>query len=307
MKPGFAFTRRELIGGLLGLGTLHSYPAVVLARSALPVRDIPGTTETLPVIGLGSTKPVRLIESEGPEPLENVMRMLLRYGGRLIDTAPRHEDLDARFGQVLQQPEFRDALFVAVKINAEGGDAGAAQFRQTQRLFGRKTLDLVQVENMTDLATHWPTLRAWKEAGDVRYIGVTVARESLYEPLEQFMRDESPDFVQLNYSVAEHTAEDRLLPLAADRGIAILVNGPFMNGEYFARVRGLELPAWAEEFDCASWAQFSLKYILGHPAVTCVLTETTNPVHMRENIEAGFGRLPDAATKRRMRDLLETA
>jgi len=305
MKPGFSGTRRDFIGGILGVGAMYSWPTAVLAESALPVRGIPGTTETLPVIGLGSTKPVRLIESEGPEALENVMRMLLRYGGRLIDTAPRHEALDAGFGKVLQKPEFRDALFIAVKINAEGRDAGIAQFRQTQRLFGRQTVDLVQIENITDLATHWPTLRAWKEAGDARYIGVTVARESLYEPLEKFMRSESPDFVQLNYSVAEHTAEERLLPLAADRGIAILVNGPFMNGEYFARVRGLELPAWAVEFDCASWAQFSLKYILGHPAVTCVLTETTNPVHMRENIEAGFGRLPDAATKKRMRDLLE--
>ena len=307
MRPGFTATRRELIGGLLGLGTMCSLPGAVLAGSALPVRGIPGTTETLPVIGLGSTKPVRLIESEGPEPLENVMRMLLRYGGRLIDTAPRQEALDARFGKVLQKPEFRDALFVAVKINAEGRDAGIAQFRQTQRLFGRQSLDLVQIENITDLATHWPTLRAWKEAGDARYIGVTVARESLYESLEKFMRKESPDFVQLNYSVAEHTAEDRLLPLAADRGIAILVNGPFMNGEYFTRVRGLELPPWAAEFDCASWAQFSLKYILGHPAVTCVLTETTNPAHMRENIEAGFGRLPDAATRSRMQKLLEAA
>lgn len=305
MQPGFTVTRRELIGGLLGLGTLYSLPEAVFAESTLPVRNIPGTTEMLPVIGLGSTKPVRLIESEGPEPLESVMRMLLRYGGRLIDTAPRHEDLDARFGKVLQKPEFRDALFVAVKINAEGRDAGIAQFRQTQRLFGRQTLDLVQIESITDLATHWPTLRAWKESGDARYIGVTVARESLYAPLEKFMRDEQPDFVQLNYSVAEYTAEDRLLPLAADRGIAILVNGPFMNGEYFSRVRDLELPDWTAEFDCASWAQFSLKYILGHPAVTCVLTETTNPGHMRENIEAGFGRLPDAATKKRMRDLLE--
>ena len=169
-------------------------------------------------------------------------------------------------------------------------------------MFGRDPLDLLQISSLTDLETHWPTLRAWKEAGKVRYIGVTVADEDLYKRLEAFMKRESPDFVQLNYSVMESSAEERLLPLAEDMGIAILVNGPFMNGDFFAHVKGHELPDWTAEFDCESWAHFSLKYILANPAVTCVLTETTKTHHMEDNLRAGLGRLPDKATLQCIRD-----
>jgi diketogulonate reductase-like aldo/keto reductase len=229
------------------------------------------------------------------------MRMLLSYGGKVVDTSPRPAELDAQFGKVLEKTEFGDNLFLAAKVKVEGRDAGIASIEQTRRLFRRETLDLMQIESMIDYATQWPTLKAMKERGHARYIGVTVANERLYEQLETFMKAERPDFVQLNYSVMEHTAEERLLPLAEDLGIAILVNGPFMNGEYFGLVGGKALPEWAGEFDCESWAQFSLKYILGHPAITCVLTETTKPRHMEDNARGGLGRLPDDATRRRMR------
>lgn len=295
-------TRRDALTLFSGLGLLSSAPIRLLAADVLPQRAIPGTDERLPIVGLGSTKPVRLIETAGSGPLESVMRMLVSYGGRVVDTSPRPAELDARFGQVLQKPEFRDALFVCAKVKTTGKDEGIAQIDQTRRLFGRETLDLLQIESLLDLETHWPTLRDYKAAGQVRYIGVTVAHERHYEKLEEFMKRESPDFVQLNYSVMEHSAEERLLPLAADMGIAILVNGPFMNGEYFGLVGDHELPDWAAEFDCESWAQFSLKYILGHPAVTCVLTETTKAHHMEDNVRAGLGRLPDVAMKRRMRE-----
>jgi len=298
-------TRREFLARLSGISLLSVLPYNVPARQSLPRRPIPGGDEMLPVIGLGSTKPVRQIRTEGTGPLESVIRMLMSYGGRVIDTAPRPEELDAEFGRLLGQPDFRDALFVAVKINATGRDAGIAQFRQTQRLFGRRCVDLVQIESLTDLKTHWPSLREWKDAGEARYAGVTVAHEEKYETLESFMRRESPDFVQLNYSVVETLAEARLLPLAEELGIAVLVNGPFMNGEYFSLVSGQKLPGWVSEFDCASWAQFSLKYILAHPAVTCVLTETTSPRHMEDNIQAAFGRFPDGTMKRRMREFAE--
>ncbi len=300
------FDRREFLLRLSSLGALCALPFDVLARDSLPLRPIPGSDEMLPVIGLGSTKPVRQISSKGTEPLENVIRTLLSYGGKVVDTAPRAEALDAEFGKVLNLPEFRDTLFIAAKVNAPGKDAGVAQFRQTQRLFGRRTLDLVQIESLTDLNTHWPSLREWQAAGEARYIGVTVAHEDKYQMLESFMQRESPDFVQLNYSVMETSAEARLLPIAQEKGIAVLVNGPFMNGEYFKRVRGHELPDWARDFDCASWAQFSLKYILAHAAVTCVLTETTNPGHMQENIQSAIGRLPDDGVKRRMRELAQS-
>ncbi len=295
-------SRRELLSALSSLGVLGALPAASIASDVLPRRAIPGSGEKLPIVGLGSTKPVRFIEEAGTGPIESVMRKLMSFGGSVVDTSPRPAELDTRFGQVLQQAEFRNSLFVAAKVTATGKEQGIAQIEQTQRLFGRDPLDLLQISSLTDLETHWPTLRAWKEAGKVRYIGVTVANERLYEALEAFMKRESPDFVQLNYSVMEYSAEDRLLPLAEDMGIAILVNGPFMNGEFFGHVEGHDLPDWAAEFDCESWAHFSLKYILAHPAVTCVLTETTKAHHMEDNARAGLGRFPDDATKRRMRE-----
>lgn len=297
-------TRRDV----LKLAATAALPATTLADDTLllPERPIPGTEESLPVIGLGSTKPVRSIAERGTGPILSVLRELKRHGGRVVDTAPRPESLDRQFGEVLAMREFDESFFLAVKINAEGRDAGIAQFRQTQRLLRRDRFDLVQIESLTDLDTHWRSLRQLKDNGATRYIGVTVAHERLYGQLERFMREEKPDFVQLNFSVVEHTAEDRLLPLATELGIAILVNGPFMNGDFFSLVQDKALPDWAMEFDCRSWPDFSLKFILANPAVTCVLTETTNPEHLRENLSASIGPFPDAAQRRRMRDFAKT-
>ena len=162
---------------LSSLGALCSLSFDIPARENLPQKPVPGNDEMLPVIGLGSTKPVRQISTKGTEPLEKVIRTLLSYGGKVVDTAPRPEAMDAEFGHVLNRPDFRDALFIATKVNARGKDAGIAQFRQTQHLFGRRTLDLVQIESLTDLKTHWPSLREWQDAGEARYIGVTVSHE----------------------------------------------------------------------------------------------------------------------------------
>ena len=297
--------RREFLAQLSGLGVLLSRPFPMLAQDAIPTRVIPATGEELPVIGLGSTKPVTEIPTAGVDPLRAVMRMLVEYGGRVVDTGPRSEEIDSRFGRLLNEPELRGKLFLATKINTRGREAGIEQMRQAQRTFGRRTMDLIQVQSLTDLEVHWPNLREWKDTGEARYIGVTVSSYNDYERLEAFMRREPLDFVHLNYSVVETRAEERLLPLAQDRGMAVLINRLFMNGSYFQLVTSLALPEWAAEFDCTTWAQFSLKYILAHPTVTCVLTETTNPLHMEENIQAAFGRLPDEATKRRMRELAQ--
>ena len=297
-------SRRGFLKQLSGLGAVLAHPRGVFAQETLPTRAIPATGETLPVVGLGSSKPVLEIPTEGTEPLAAVIGMLVDRGGRVVDTSPRTESIDAEFGRVLMASDPSDRLFLATKINTDGREAGIAQMRQTQRLFGRRTLDLVQVESMRDLGAHWPNVREWKETGEARYIGVTVASNDLHDRLESFMRSEPLDFVHMNYSVMETSTEGRLLPLAQDLGMAVLINRPFMNGSYFGRVSGHALPDWTTEFDCASWAQFSLKYVLAHPAVTCVLTETTNPEHMEENIQAAFGRLPDQATRRRMRELV---
>jgi diketogulonate reductase-like aldo/keto reductase len=296
--------RRDFLVQALGLGALLSHPAHLVAQERLPTRTIPVSGEAIPVVGFGSSKPVLESPTEGTEPIANVIRTLLRYGGRVVDTSPRTEEIDRDFGRVLQDPELRDRLFVTAKINIDGEQNGIDQWRQTQRLFGRGTVDLLQVESLRDIDLHWPNVRAWKDSGEARYIGVTVSANARHGLMETFMRENSPDFVHVNYSPMENRAEERLLPLAQDRGMAVLINRPFMNGSYFGMVAGKELPAWAADFDCETWAQFSLKYVLANPAVTCVLTETTDPEHMEENIQAAFGRFPDEPTKRRMRELL---
>ena len=304
-------TRRDFLISLVGAGAVLAtrLPALgntLSAQTTLPTRPIPGTGETLPIVGFGSSKPVLEIPTEGTEPVTAVIRVLLEHGGRVVDTSPRTPEIDEEFGQVLAAPEFSGRLFVATKINTDGEASGIEQMRQNQELVvGSRTLDLLQVESMRDLDVHWPNVRRWKDSGEARYIGVTTSSIGQHEAFEAFMRAEPLDFVQINYSVMEPNAEERLLPLAQDLGLAVLINRPFMNGSYFGHVSGRELPEWASEFDCESWAQFSLKYILAHPAVTCALTETTNPEHMEDNIGAACGRLPDEATKRRMRELVQ--
>jgi diketogulonate reductase-like aldo/keto reductase len=301
-------TRRDFLAlastAAAALGT-GAAPLGAFAQVPMPQRRIPSTGEMLPVIGLGSSKVVSEIAQRGEAPVASVLRTLVEHGGKLVDTWPRNADNDAGFGRVASSPDLRDKLFVTTKIDQVGKDVGIAQFRQTQRNYQRQKLDLVQIFSLTDLDVHWPSLKDWKAAGEARYIGVTVAEASLYEPLERFLQREKLDFVQMNYSITERGTENRLLPLAADRGFAVLINRPFMNGSYFSKLEGRPLPPWAAEFDCETWAQFSLKYILANPAVTCVLTETSNPEHMAENALTALGPLPDAAARARMREYID--
>jgi diketogulonate reductase-like aldo/keto reductase len=277
-----------------------------LAQHGVPQRPIPSTGERLPVIGLGSSKVVEQIAQNGTEPVANVLRALVAHGGKLIDTWPRNAANDAGFGSVIARPEFKDKLFVTTKVDQVGRDAGVKQFRDAQRNYQRQVIDLAQIFSLTDLDTHWPSLKEWKAEGAARYIGVTVSQDSRHADLEQFMRREQPDFVQMNYSITERAVEERLLPFAADRGVAVVINRPFMNGAYFDRLEGKALPEWAREFGCETWAQFSLKYILANPHFTCVLTETTNPKHMEENLLSATGPMPNEAQRQRMRELIET-
>lgn len=288
--------------GLLGIGA----PGAAAER-ALPVRRVASNGEKLPVIGLGSSKVVEQIATHGTEPLSRVLHTLVAHGGSVVDTWPRNADNDAAFGRVINEPDLDRRLFVTMKLTMPGKQAGIDQFKLVQRLYGRSVFDLAQIFSLVDLDTHWPTLRDFKAAGAARYIGVTVAEYRLYDQLEAFLRREMPDFVQVNYSITERRAEQRLLPLLSDRGIGVIINRPFMNGAYFQRLSAQPLPDWAAEFGCASWAQFSLKYILANPAVTCVLTETTNPTHLEDNFRAAFGRYPDARERERMRSFIEAA
>jgi diketogulonate reductase-like aldo/keto reductase len=299
-------SRRDFLALLSALPAAGLTPSQPWAQETMPARRIPSTGEMLPVIGLGSSKVVQEIATEGEEPLRQVLRTLVAHGGKLVDTWPRNAENDARFGRVINEPELRDRLFVTTKIDQVGKEAGIAQFRQTQQLYGREVIDLVQIFSLTDLDVHWPSLHEWKQSGAARYIGVTVAESRLYAQLEDFLQREQPDFVQLNYSITERESESRLLPMAADRGLAVLINRPFMNGAYFRRLEGTPLPEWTAEFGCTTWAQFSLKYILANPALTCVLTETSNPVHMEENALTAYGALPDEGARARMREFIDS-
>jgi diketogulonate reductase-like aldo/keto reductase len=303
-------TRRRFIAG-----SSAAAAAVTLARSrafaaveehGIPQRPIPSTGEMLPVVGLGSSKVVEQIAQNGTDPLLNVLRALVAHGGKLVDTWPRNAANDAGLGRVLALPELRDKLFVTTKVDQVGKDAGVRQFRDALRNYQRDVIDLVQIFSLTDLDTHWPSLKEWKAEGAARYIGVTVSQDSRHADLEQFLRRERPDFVQMNYSITERAVEERLLPFAADRGAAVVINRPFMNGAYFDRLEGKALPEWAREFGCETWAQFSLKYILANPSLTSVLTETSNPKHMEENVLTAAGGLPGRKERRRMREFIAT-
>jgi diketogulonate reductase-like aldo/keto reductase len=235
-----------------------------------------------------------------------VLRALIAGGGKLVDTWPRNPANDAGLGRVLALPELRDKLFVTTKVDQVGKELGARQFRDALRNYQREVIDLVQIFSLTDLDTHWPSLKEWKAEGAARYIGVTVSQDSRHADLEQFLRREQPDFVQMNYSITERVVEERLLPFAAERGVAVVINRPFMNGAYFDRLEGKPLPEWTREFGCDTWAQFSLKYILANPSLTSVLTETSDPKHMEENLLAATGPLPNEAQRRQMREFIAT-
>jgi diketogulonate reductase-like aldo/keto reductase len=298
-------TRREFLALLSALGLSGCGPADPFGKEQMPTRQIPGTGEQLPIIGLGSSKPVSQIAERGTEHVAAVLRALVANGGSVVDTWARNPVNDEAFGRVINEADLREALFIAGKIDKTGKEAGVQQLRELQRLYQRQVLDLIQVFSLTDLDTQWPTLKECKDSEQARYIGVTVANETLYEPLERFLSRETPDFVQINYSITERRAEERMLPMCRDKGIAVIINRPFMNGEYFRRLGDRPVPEWAAEFDCESWAQFSLKYILPHPAITCVLTETSNPAHMAENARAAFGRLPDDAERKKMAAVID--
>jgi diketogulonate reductase-like aldo/keto reductase len=295
-----AITRRAL----LGLMMAAARPARGEEPSMLQ-RPIPSSGETIPVIGLGTwrTFDVGAARAER-DPLADVLGRFVALGGRAVDSSPMYGTAESVVGDLAAGLGIADKLFLATKVWTSGRDAGIAQMETSLRRFRARRLDLMQIHNLLDWRTHLATLRAWKDAGRIRYLGVTHYTSSAYDELERVLRAEPLDFVQVNYSLGEREAERRILPLARERGIAVLVNRPFSEGGLFERVRGRALPAWAAEFECASWAQFFLKWILAHPAVTCAIPGTSRPEHLVDNMAAGRGRLPDAATRERMTALI---
>jgi diketogulonate reductase-like aldo/keto reductase len=209
-------------------------------------------------------------------------------------------------GELLKKVSNKQALFAATKVWTYGKRGGIEQMQNSMRRMGVDVMDLMQIHNLRDWKIHLPTLRQWKEEGKIRYIGITTSHGRLHAELEQIMQKEPLDFVQFSYSIGNRTVEDRLLPLAADRGVATLINRPFERGELFQRVKGKSLPDWSVEFDCRSWGQFFLKFIVSHPAVTCVIPATSKVHHMQDNMSAGLGHLPTETMRRRMIDTMES-
>ncbi len=302
-------SRREMLKISAGTGAallLNELPAFAQQQTLL-MRSIPSSGEMIPAVGLGSARTF----SVGPPtlewvPLSDVLELFHEMGGRFFDTAPSYGTSEKVAGQLVQELGIQNDLFFATKISTGGGrQAGLDQEEGSHESWGRDTIDLNQVHNLRDVDVHLRTIRQAKEEGRTRYVGVTTSFRRQYEQMEQVLRTEELDFVQVNYSLGEREAAERLIPLAQDRGIAVIVNEPYNVGRLFGAASGHQLPDWAAEFDCRSWAQFFLKYILAHPAVTVVIPATSDPDHLVDNMGAGVGRLPDEPTRRRMEELFD--
>lgn len=270
---------------------------------AMISRAIPSSGEAMPVIGLGTWQVFDIGPGDPARAkLAEVLRLLVDAGGRMIDTSPMYGRAEAVTGDLVAGNGLRPRVFLATKVWTGGREAGVAQMRRSAELLRSPVLDLIQIHNLLDWRTHLATLRRLKEDGRVRYIGIThYTTGSLPELAHLLETEPGIDFVQCGYSLETRDAEIRLLPVAAEHGVAVIVNQPFETGGMFRRVRGRSLPDWAAEFDCASWAQLFLKYVIADPAVTCVIPATAKPEHMADNLKAGFGRLPDSKQRERIR------
>ncbi len=292
------WTRRDALAAAAAVGSLPL--TGMAAGNRMLTRAIPSSDEQLPVIGLGTYSVFDVAST--PDAIAERLRivnLLVGAGGSVVDTSPMYNRSETVIGEVITAGAPRDDLFIATKVWTDGPEAGAEQMKRSAQLMKTDIIDLMQVHNLRDTAVHMQTIREGQERGEIRYSGVTHYRASALDAVEKALQEFRPQFVQINYSLGERDADQRLLPLASDLGIAVIVNRPYQAGRLFSAVRGRELPAWATDF-AASWGQFFLKFIIGHPAVTCVIPATSKPQHMRDNLEAGFGELPDAATRERM-------
>lgn len=270
-------------------------------------RKIHKGTDTLPVVGIGTYQTFD-VGANAPEraELKQVLLDFAAAGGTVVDSSPMYGEAERTVGDLTGELNNRDQLFFATKVWTSGQQAGVRQMEQSLKLMRTRHMDLMQIHNLLDLDTHTRTLREWKASGKIRYMGITHYHEAAHTELEKLIKTNTYDAVQFNYSMAEREAETRLLPACLDAGVAVIINRPFAQANLFSRVKGKPLPAWAAEFDCNSWAQFFLKYLLGHPAVTCVIPGTRRVAHLKDNLQAGVGRLPDTAQRKRMLEYLNT-
>ena len=302
---GPPLTRAQFLMSAAGAAAMLTFglsrsPACAVETS-MQTRPIPSSQELLPVIGCGTWQTFDVGPSAGERaPLAEVLRVLFAGGGSVVDSSPMYGRAEGVVGDLLSDAGSRPKAFIATKVWTRGRAEGIAQMQRSMALLKSDRIDLMQVHNLVDWRTHLATLRTWKAEGRIRYLGVTHYTSSAYDELEAVMRAETLDFVQVNYALDDREAERRILPLAAERAIAVLVNMPFGGGGLLRRLLPRPLPPIAGEIGCTSWAQVLLKFVLGHPAVTCAIPGTSKPEHMADNLRAGFGPFPDAAMRDRI-------
>ncbi len=299
------WNRRDVLVAGLALA-VSAERAAASEIEQMAMKKIPGSGESLPVVGLG-TYIVFDVESsaEEIEIRRKIVELLIDSGGNLLDTSPMYNRSEKVIGDVMQADRNRERLFLATKVWTDGRSAGERQMQRSADLMQTEVIDLMQVHNLRDTAVHMDTIREWQEDGRVRYSGLTHYTAGAHAALSREMQQYKPDFIQINYSLGEPEAADRLLPMAQDLGVAVLINRPFQAGRLFRAVSGKAVPDWAAEF-ATSWGQFFLKFIISHPAVTCVIPGTSKISHMIDNLGAGTGTLPNAATRQRMINYFET-
>jgi diketogulonate reductase-like aldo/keto reductase len=292
-------------GLILARATLAAEAKDSPGRMGQLQRAIPSSGEKIPVSGLGTWQTFDVSASPAErQPLEEVVALFVKLGGRMIDSSPMYGRAEQVIGDIATKLDLQRALFLATKVWTTGKEAGIASMEKSAAKLQTKKIDLMQVHNLVDARTHLATLRNWREQGRVRYFGITHYASSAYGEVARLLRSEKVDFLQINYSLLEREAEKEILPLAQERGVAVIVNRPFGGGNLFSRVREKPLPPWAAEFDCHSWAQFLLKWIIAHPAVTCAIPATSKARHLSDNMQGGVGGLPEAKTRQQMVELV---
>jgi diketogulonate reductase-like aldo/keto reductase len=287
--------RRTVLGSLAGAAAALSGAARAAAGTPMLAHKVPSSGELLPVIGMGTWQSFNV--GHKPEErlaVQNVLREFVALGGRVLDSSPMYGAAEQVVGELTQQLGIRGKLFIATKVWTYGRAAGIRQMEESMAKLHARPIDLMQVHNMLDVETHLATLREWRGQGLVRHIGVTHYLAGAHDDMARLIATEAVDFIQINYSAGEREAEQRLLPLARERGVAVIASRPFAGGDVFRRLRSKPLPAWAADIDCASWAQLLLKFAVSHPAVTCAIPATSKLEHLRDNMQAGLGRMPDA-------------
>ena len=299
--PTPSLTRRDAVRILAALGGGAMLGGATPSHRSMLTRTVPSSGEQLPVIGLGTWQTFDVGSApEERKPLEDVLSRFVALGGKMIDSSPMYGRAEAVLGDIIAKLNLQRELFVATKVWTTGRLAGEEQMEKSIRELRARRLDLMQVHNLIDVGAHLPTLREWKRQGRIRYLGVTHYHAGAYDRVEKILRTEKVDFLQINYSVAERTAENKLLPLAQERKVAVIVNRPFAGGDLFSSIRTRKLPEWAGAIGCTSWAQLFLKYAISHPAVTCAIPATSKVRHLEDNMAAGLSPLPDAQMRRRI-------